>query len=206
MTRVSLSSVSPEGLCGALSVSRSVSREGASSACPDRWAGTWRVGSASGSPGGSRWVSSDPASPPRGPVLRRSSGRSSGLSLISPPFSAIFGPCDTPGFYPVSVRKAHLRPFGPERTLFVHSAQNRTRWLRPACTVGHIQPARAFISWPMCRQDTPYRGYTQSRGGKLGHGEQAERSAAGPGAEREVHPVVVHRHPGDAQELRHHSR
>src|SRR5918998_5422304 len=205
MTRVSLSSVSsasPVDLWGA----RSVSRE-ASSACSGRCAGAWRVGSAPDPPGGSRRVSSsDPASPPRGPVLRRSSGRSSGLSLISPPFSASFGPCDTPGFYPVSVRKAHLRPFGPERTLFVHSAQNRTRWLRPACTVGHIQPARAFISWPMCRQDTPYRGYKQSRGGKLGHVEQAERSAAGPGSEREVHPVVVHRHPGDAQELRHHGR
>src|SRR5919202_6463984 len=214
MTRVSLSSVSSEVRWGA----RPVSCCGSSpSGCSDRSGGIGRVAPASPPSGGSRRVAS--SSSPRGPVLRRSSGRSSGLSLISPPFI-----CDTFGFYPVEARKAHL-----SHLLAPGGGRESARSLDEGCGLGcslYIRPriggdggawlVRRAISNRLARS---YHGRcvvliprqpgirkASAGGGTLGHGEQAERVAAGQGRQRQVHPAVVHRHSGVSQELRHHGR
>src|SRR5215210_407336 len=133
MTRVSLSSGSEEPL-DALCVGTRRVVSGPFSV------GTWRVSSSS----------------PRGPVLRRSSRPSPGLSVISLPLYALSSAAGrlkySPRFYPAHVPTTHTdNQIRPHTTipdvLFVHPAHNLACSCGLACTRGHMQRVRPFISW-----------------------------------------------------------
>src|SRR5918994_6439786 len=137
------------------------------SACSACRVGPWRVGLASVSPGGSRRAAPDSASSPRGPVLRRSSGRSSGLSVISPPLAVIsgvplHGSLRSP-VTPLHIASAASRdPGGAVRAdlLYIRPmlSQNAGAWLVRRAISNRRE--RSYHS--ACRQDTPCRGGAQS--------------------------------------------